>query len=67
MPFRASSGVKGRADWTFILAASGLVIMGTLAILSAASPLPWYVPILERHFIALALGAFLFLFGFTLN
>jgi rod shape determining protein RodA len=59
--------LKGRVDWAFLAAAAGLVFMGTLVLLSAASPISYYTQILQRHFIALALGGLLFLLGLGLN
>jgi rod shape determining protein RodA len=67
MPIRAESSVRGRIDWGFIAAAAGLVAMGTIAMLSAASPIPYYAQIVQRHFIALVLGSILFLFGLGFN
>lgn len=67
MPIKAEPGMKGRVDWVFIGAAGGLVLMGTLAMLSAASPLPYYDQVLQRHFIALSCGSLLFLFGLGFN
>ena len=32
--------LRGRVDWTLVIAVAGLVAIGTMAILSAASPLP---------------------------
>ena len=63
----ATRHLKSRVDWIFIGASGALVLAGTLAVLSAASPLPYYAQILERHFVALALGTFLFLFGLGFN
>jgi rod shape determining protein RodA len=67
MAIRVESGTKGRVDWTFVLAAVGLVTMGTIAILSAASPLAWYLSIVRTHFVAMFLGVSLFLFGTSFN
>ncbi|MBI5881614.1 MAG: rod shape-determining protein RodA [Elusimicrobia bacterium] len=58
---------RGRMDWTLALAASGLVVVGTIALLSAASHLPGYHGILQRHFLALTIGIAFFLFGFGFN
>jgi len=54
-------------DWGFVAAAGGLALLGTVAILSAASPIPYYGQIVQRHFIALALGTLFFLFGLGFN
>ena len=60
MPIKVEAGTKGRIDWAFLLAVGGLVIMGTLAIVSAASPVPSYLGIVRSHFMALMIGATLF-------
>lgn len=68
MPIRASeAGFKGRIDWAFVAAVGGLLILGTLSMLSAASPLPYYSSIVQRHFIAMALGLVLFAFALGFN
>ena len=67
MAIKVESGMKGRVDWTFVLCAVGLVTMGTIAIMSAASPLAWYLSIVKTHFVAIALGVMLFLFGSSFN
>jgi rod shape determining protein RodA len=67
MPTRVESGAKGRLDWVFLLSAAGLVLIGTLGVLSAASPLPYYMGILRTHFAALAIGSLLFVFGLGFN
>jgi rod shape determining protein RodA len=59
--------MKGRIDGAFVLAILGLVTLGTLSMLSAASPMPYYTGIVQRHFIALALGAVLFLSAWGFN
>jgi len=59
-PMRAPSGLSGRVDWTFIAAVLGLVVTGTIAMLSAASTTMFYQSILQKHFVALALGLTLF-------
>jgi rod shape determining protein RodA len=60
IPMRAPSGLSGRVDWTFVFAVTGLVVTGTIAMLSAASTTLFYQSILQKHFIALAMGATLF-------
>lgn len=67
MPIKAESGTKGRIDWYFIMAGVGLLMLGTIAMLSAAWPLPYYTAILQRHFLALGFGLFLFLFSIGFN
>jgi len=64
---RAESGGKSRFDWGFIATIGGLVLWGTLAVFSAASPIPYYKQILGRHLIALGLGAGMFAFGMSFN
>lgn len=61
------SATKGRVDWTLVAAAVGLLTLGSIAILSAASPLSFYPQVMHRHFIALGVGALLFVFGLTFN
>lgn len=58
---------KGRVDWALALSMGGLLVLGTLAVVSAASPLPYYGQILKRHALALVLGGLGFLFGMGLN
>ena len=53
-------GMSGRVDWTFVFAVIGLVATGTIAMLSAASTTMYYSAIIQKHFIALALGSCLF-------
>lgn len=67
MPIKTESGVRGRVDWWFAAAAGGLVVLGTIAILSAASPIPYYGQIVQRHFMALFAGTLLFLLGLGFN
>lgn len=67
MAGKVESGAKGRIDWTFLLAMIGLALMGTIAIMSAANPLTWYLSIVRTHLAALALGVALFVFGFSFN
>ena len=50
---RVQSGLSGRVDWTYIAAVAGLIIVGSLAMLSAASTTSFYSSILQKHFIAL--------------
>ncbi|MDX6768694.1 MAG: rod shape-determining protein RodA [Elusimicrobiota bacterium] len=60
-PYRpASSGQASRVDWTFVFAVSGLLTLGSLSMLSAASTTSFYHAILQKHFVAMALGLFLF-------
>lgn len=67
MPIKVESGARGRIDWPFLFAAGGLVVMGTLAIFSAASPVPSYASIVRTHLMALVMGTTLFLFGLGFN
>jgi rod shape determining protein RodA len=67
MPLRAESGGKSRFDWGFIATVAGLVLMGSLAVFSAANPLPHWGQIIQRHLLALALGAALFVFAMNFN
>ena len=66
-PVKSSAGMSGRVDWTFVAAVAGLVAMGTFAMLSAASTTIFYAAILQKHFIALALGAGLFMLALAFN
>lgn len=59
--------MRGRVDWILVAAATGLVVFGTLGILSAASPLPNYGSIVQKHFAAIGLGILFFLFGLGFN
>ena len=67
MPIKVETGVKGRIDWPFVFAAMGLLVMGTITMLSAASPLPYFGALVRNHFVALALGVLLFLAGLGFN
>ncbi|MEK7390342.1 MAG: FtsW/RodA/SpoVE family cell cycle protein [Elusimicrobiota bacterium] len=64
---RAQSGMTGRVDWTFIAAISGLIVTGSLAMLSAASTTLFYDAILSKHFIALTVGVTLFAMTLAFN
>jgi rod shape determining protein RodA len=64
---RQDPAMRGRVDWMLVGAAIGLVALGTMGILSAASPLPNYGPIVQKHFAAVGLGILLFLFGLGFN
>lgn len=64
---RAETGVKSRVDWGLVAVVAGLLVLGTVAVMSAASPLFYYGSILKRHFIALLLGTVLFIIGLGLN
>ena len=59
--------MKNRLDWVFVGAAAGLLILGTIAMISAASPLAHSTQIVHRHFLALFIGSLMFLFGLTFN
>lgn len=67
MVIRAETGVKGRVDWGLVAVVAGLLILGTLAVMSAASPLFYYGDVLKRHFIAVGLGTALFVLGLGFN
>jgi rod shape determining protein RodA len=64
---KAQAGMSGRVDWTFVFAVIGLVAAGTVAMLSAASMTTMYSAILQKHFVALALGSALFAVTLALN
>ncbi|MBI4059844.1 MAG: rod shape-determining protein RodA [Elusimicrobia bacterium] len=64
---RAQSGLSGRVDWTYIAAVAGLVVAGSLAMLSAASTTTFYSAILQKHFLALTLGVTLFTLTLAFN
>jgi len=66
-PMKAPSGLSGRVDWTFVVAVAGLVTAGTLAIMSAANGTIFYGAIVQKHFIALALGITLFTLTLAFN
>ena len=67
MTLRAEGGGKSRFDWGFIATVAGLVLMGSLAVFSAANPLPYWGQIVQRHVMALVLGAALFVFAMNFN
>jgi rod shape determining protein RodA len=64
---KAQAGMSGRVDWTFVFAVIGLVATGTVAMLSAASTTAFYSAILQKHFVALALGVSLFALTLAFN
>ncbi len=64
---KAQAGISGRVDWTFVFAVIGLVATGTMAMLSAASTTMMYSAILQKHFVALALGLVLFALTLAFN
>jgi rod shape determining protein RodA len=66
-PISQAGAKKRRVDWMFLSAIAGLVCIGSIMILSSASPLPHFPAILHRHFLALGLGTSLFLVGHGLN
>ncbi len=68
MLLRQDSGaMRSRMDWVLVGSALVLILMGTLAILSAAAPLPGYGQLLQKHFLAIGIGSLLFLFGLGFN
>jgi len=60
----AESSWKGRVDTTFLAATAGLLVVGSLAVVSAVRPMPHSGHIIIRHFAALAVGIAFFFFGF---
>lgn len=64
---RVQSGLSGRVDWTYVMAVAGLVVAGSVAMLSAASTTPMYSSILQKHFVALTLGITLFTLTLAFN
>lgn len=71
MLIRAESPVfRNRMDpgtWALLFSAMGLVLIGSVAILSAASPLPFYGRVIQTHSVAFAFGVLAFLIGAGLN
>lgn len=68
MMLRGEAGMfRGRVDWAMLGSLLGLMCIGSIAILSAASLLPIYGQVLQRHFLAMAGGMLLFLFGLGFN
>jgi len=59
--------LSGRVDWTLVCSVLGLLTIGTIAILSAASPLPYYSSIIQKHFLALGIGIFMFVVASGFN
>ena len=59
--------MRGRVDWILAGATAGLVAIGTLGILSAATPLPHFGTIVLKHSAAVGFGILLFLFGLGFN
>ena len=55
-----SLGRKSRLDGIFLGAILALLVVGSLAVLSAARPLPYYHQALERHFSAMLFGFCIF-------
>ncbi len=67
MPIKVESGVKGRLDPPFLFAAGGLLVMGSIAMLSAANPLPYYAQIVTRHSFAVIAGIAALVLGLSFN
>lgn len=67
MTARAESSGMRRMDWALSLSTAGLMLIGTVCILSAASPVPHFHQIVQRHLLAAAVGLAAFLFGFSVN
>lgn len=59
--------LSGRVDWTLVCSVLGLLTIGTIAILSAASPLPFYSSVIQKHFLALGIGALAFVIASGFN
>lgn len=67
-PFRGGHSTQAsRVDWTFIAAVSGLLLLGSFCMLSAASTTGFYASVFKKHFIAMGLGAFLFTLMLAFN
>ncbi|MDE2292598.1 MAG: rod shape-determining protein RodA [Elusimicrobia bacterium] len=62
-----TGSLRGRVDWALIVAWGGLLALGTVAILSAASPMPRYPQIMQRHFLAMGVGTLLFFIALGFN
>ncbi len=60
----AEAAWRGRLDMTFLAAVAGLLVVGSLAVVSAVRPMPHAGHIEIRHFAALAVGIAFFFFGF---
>ncbi|MBI4055289.1 MAG: rod shape-determining protein RodA [Elusimicrobia bacterium] len=54
-------------DWRLAAAVLGLLALGTSAVLSSASSLPFYNQVMSRHFLALGIGFLAFLFGLLVD
>lgn len=67
MLMRAESALKSRMDWLLAGSAFILIILGTISIWSAASPMPHQGQILQRHFLAVVFGIMAFFFGANFN
>lgn len=52
---------KSRLDGIFIFGVASLLVLGSLSVVSAARPLPYYHQALVRHFTALGFGTFIFI------
>lgn len=65
--FDARDARRSRFDWGLALAVAAMIVIGTLSIISAASPLPHYGQILRRHFLALGMGTLAFALGMGIN
>ncbi len=59
-PLSHSSARKSRLDGAFLGSVLALLVVGSLAVLSAARPLPYYHQALERHFSAMFFGLLIF-------
>ena len=59
----ATETLKSQLDWWLIGAVAFLLGLGTVAIMSAASPLAFYTQVLQRHLLALSAGMLAFMVG----
>ncbi|MFH2203614.1 MAG: FtsW/RodA/SpoVE family cell cycle protein [Elusimicrobiota bacterium] len=62
-----SGTLRGRMDWALVISLLGLLAIGSIAILSAASLLPYYDSIRLKHFLALGIGIVVFFAAFGFN
>lgn len=62
-----SSLKKNRFDWVLMVSVLGLILIGTLAIISSTEFLSYQSRIIRTHFIAIGVGIFFMLVLWTLN
>ncbi|MBI4050873.1 MAG: FtsW/RodA/SpoVE family cell cycle protein [Elusimicrobia bacterium] len=58
---------RSRVDWLLVGAVTGLLILGSLAILSAIIPVPSHSHMIHKHLLAMVLGAVAFFFATGLH